>query len=83
VCRPHPRQIKARVAPEIGIPSVEPERADADDADYIVNVMPARANADLKRDVERKLQKLERKTQRAMLELTREEDARRMGKILE
>ena len=32
-----------------------------------------------KRDVERKLEKLERKTQRAMIELTREEDARRMA----
>jgi coiled-coil domain-containing protein 12 len=77
--RPHSPQIKARVAPEIDVPVVEPDAPDAEDEDAVVNVMPAKANADLKRDVERKLEKLERKTQRAMIELTREEDARRMA----
>lgn len=61
------------------MPVVEPDAPDAEDEDAVVNVMPAKANADLKRDVERKLEKLERKTQRAMIELTREEDARRMA----
>ena len=77
--RPHSPHIKARVAPEIDVPVVEPDAPDAEDEDAVVNVMPAKANADLKRDVERKLEKLERKTQRAMIELTREEDARRMA----
>ena len=72
-------QIKARVAPEIDVPVAEPDAPGAEDEDAVVNVMPAKANADLKRDVERKLEKLERKTQRAMIELTREEDARRMA----
>ena len=61
------------------MPVVEPDAPYAEDEDAVVNVMPAKANADLKRDVERKLEKLERKTQRAMIELTSEEDARRMA----
>ena len=61
------------------MPVVEPDAPGAEDEDAVVNVMPAKANAALKRDVERKLEKLERKTQRAMIELTREEDARRMA----
>ena len=46
------------------MPVVEPDAPGAEDEDAVVNVMPAKANADLKRDVERKLEKLERKTQR-------------------
>tara|TARA_B110000977_G_scaffold165607_2_gene212929 strand:- start:7758 stop:7973 length:216 start_codon:yes stop_codon:yes gene_type:complete len=67
------------VAPEIEIPQVDPEVAGGEDDDTVVNVMPSKANADLKRDVQRKLEKLEKKTQRAMIELTREEDAKRMA----
>lgn len=37
--------------------------------DVLVNVAPKRANWDLKRDIEKKLDKLERRTQRAMLEM--------------
>jgi|TARA_B110000977_G_scaffold35258_1_gene47194 coiled-coil domain-containing protein 12 len=74
----HP-QIKARVAPEIEIPTVEPERDGVEDSETAVNVLPPKANADLKRDVERKLLRLEKKTRRAMIELTREEDAKRMA----
>mmetsp|Transcript_6058 Transcript_6058/g.20187 ORF Transcript_6058/g.20187 Transcript_6058/m.20187 type:complete len:117 (+) Transcript_6058:6360-6710(+) len=72
-------QIKARVAPEIEIPTVEPERDGVEDSETAVNVLPPKANADLKRDVERKLLRLEKKTRRAMIELTREEDAKRMA----
>lgn len=43
----------------------------------LVNVAPKKANWDLKRDVEKKLAKLERRTQRAILEIMQhEEDSR-------
>ena len=44
-----------------------------------MNVMPKKANFDLKRDVEKKMERLERKTQRAMIELMREEEERRVA----
>ena len=44
----------------------------------LANVMPKKANWDLKRDVEKKMEKLEKRTQRAMVELMREEEERRM-----
>jgi coiled-coil domain-containing protein 12 len=40
--------------------------------------MPKKANWDLRRDVEKKMEKLEKRTQRAMVELMREEEERRM-----
>ena len=45
----------------------------------VLNVMPKKANFDLKRDVEKKMERLERKTQRAMIELMREEEERRVA----
>lgn len=44
----------------------------------IANVMPKKANFDLRRDVAKKLEKLEKRTQRSMVELMREEEERRM-----
>lgn len=44
----------------------------------LANVMPKKANWDLRRDVEKKMEKLEKRTQRAMVELMREEEERRM-----
>lgn len=41
---------------------------DNEDEDYLQNVAPKKANWDLKRDVEAKLAKLERRTQRAIIE---------------
>ncbi|GAX82473.1 hypothetical protein CEUSTIGMA_g9900.t1 [Chlamydomonas eustigma] len=46
--------------------------------DVLVNVAPKKANWDLKRDVEKKLEKLERRTQRAILEIMQAEEAERM-----
>jgi len=40
---------------------------------------PKKANWDLKRDVEKKLAKLEKRTQRAMVDIAREEEAKRMN----
>ena len=39
---------------------------------------PKKANWDLKRDIEKKLDKLERRTQRAILETMQDEEAARM-----
>ena len=46
--------------------------------DDIYDLLPNRENIDLKNHVERKMQKLERKTQRAMIELMQAEEDRRM-----
>jgi coiled-coil domain-containing protein 12 len=43
-----------------------------------MSVAPKKANWDLKRDVQPSLDKLERRTQRAMLEIVREEERRRL-----
>lgn len=39
---------------------------------------PKKANWDLKRDIEKKLDKLERRTQRAILEIMQDEEAARL-----
>ena len=46
--------------------------------DVLMNVAPKKANWDLKRDVEKKLDKLERRTQRAILEIMQQEEAERL-----
>ena len=90
-------KIKARRAPEMDVPTVEPEN-DGDDEvrkrfrsaveltrgtlsyfpfpnpfcirqTALLCILPKKTNHDLKRDVEKKLQRLEKRTQRAMLEL--------------
>ena len=48
----------------------------------IIDVAPKRENLDLKRDVAAKLEKLERRTQNAMIELMREEEEARQKKLL-
>jgi coiled-coil domain-containing protein 12 len=40
-------------------------------------VQPKKANWDLRRDVAKKLEKLDKRTQRAMIELMRQEEERR------
>eukprot|EP00898_Chlorokybus_atmophyticus_P005309 jgi/Chlat1/577/Chrsp103S01007 len=45
--------------------------------DALVSLAPKKPNWDLKRDVAQKLEKLERRTQRAMIALMREEEERR------
>lgn len=41
--------------------------------DVLLNVVPKKANWDLRRDVEKKLAKLERRTQRALVQLMQEQ----------
>eukprot|EP00245_Coleochaete_scutata_P006347 TRINITY_DN20774_c0_g1_i1.p2 TRINITY_DN20774_c0_g1~~TRINITY_DN20774_c0_g1_i1.p2 ORF type:complete len:145 (-),score=47.92 TRINITY_DN20774_c0_g1_i1:567-968(-) len=45
--------------------------------DPLVSIAPKKANWDLRRDVAKKLEKLEKRTQRAMIELMQEEEQRR------
>lgn len=45
--------------------------------DPFVNIAPKKPNWDLRRDVAKKLEKLERRTQRALIELMQEEERRR------
>ena len=62
-------------AAEPEMPVVEPPPED--DGQELLSVQPKKANWDLRRDVERKLEKLEKRTQRALAELMRQEDAKR------
>jgi coiled-coil domain-containing protein 12 len=55
---------------------VEPEAAQ-DDAEVLLNVAPKKANWDLKRDVAKRLDKLERRTLRALYEMGQEEERKR------
>jgi coiled-coil domain-containing protein 12 len=43
----------------------------------LLSVQPKKANWDLRRDVAKKLEKLDKRTQRAMIELMRMEEERR------
>jgi coiled-coil domain-containing protein 12 len=45
----------------------------------VVNIAPKKANFDLKREVGPLLEKLERKTQRALVELMQEEERERLA----
>ena len=69
-------QIAEAHAPEPQVPVVEPPPED-DAQEVLLSVHPKKANWDLRRDVERKLEKLEKRTQRALAELMRQEDAKR------
>ena len=46
--------------------------------DVLVNVAPKKPNWDLRRDVARKLEKLERRTQRAMILIMQQEERERL-----
>lgn len=47
--------------------------------DVLTSVAPKKANWDLKREIAPKLDKLERRTQRAMVQLLQQEEARRQA----
>jgi coiled-coil domain-containing protein 12 len=70
------RQIAEAHAQEPEVPVVEPP-PEEDAQEGLLSVQPKKANWDLRRDVERKLEKLEKRTQRALAELMRQEDAKR------
>ena len=46
--------------------------------DLIVNLAPKKANWDLKREIQPKLDKLERRTLRALIEIAQEEERQRL-----
>jgi len=62
--------------------AVEEDGEAANEGEDPVDLVPKKANWDLKRDVEAKLQRLERRTQNAMIELMREEEEARQEKLL-
>jgi coiled-coil domain-containing protein 12 len=51
--------------------------------DPIVSIAPKKPNSDLRRDVAKKLEKLERRTQRAIIELMQEEERLRQAAAAE
>lgn len=71
-------QVEAAKAPEFEEVEVDLDAVIGHAAEeVIVNVAPKKANWDLRRDIAPKLAKLERRTQIAMIELMREEEAKR------
>ena len=75
---PSTPQVEAAKAPEFEEVAVDLDAVIGHAAEeVIVNVAPKKANWDLRRDIAPKLAKLERRTQVAMIELMREEEARR------
>jgi len=61
-------------------PTVEPTAGLDETAgveETLINVAPKKANFDLRRDVAKKLEKLEKRTQKAMVALMKEEEERR------
>ncbi|GIL47242.1 hypothetical protein Vafri_4093 [Volvox africanus] len=71
-------RVEAAQPPKFQEPVVETKPEDLPQEELLVNIAPKKANWDLKRDVQPKLDKLERRTQRAILEMMREEERRRL-----
>ena len=72
------RQIAEAHAPEPEEPAVEAAAEEEEDVgEVLLSVQPKKANWDLRRDVAKKLEKLDKRTQRAMIELMRQEEERR------
>ena len=71
-------QISEAHAPEPEEPAVEAAAEEEEDVgEVLLSVQPKKANWDLRRDVAKKLEKLDKRTQRAMIELMRQEEERR------
>ncbi|CAM6109487.1 unnamed protein product [Calypogeia fissa] len=72
-----------KVAPPEALKFDDPvARAPADDngaEEPFLSIAPKKANWDLRRDVAKKLEKLERRTQRAIIQLMQEEEKRRQA----
>eukprot|EP00884_Botryococcus_braunii_P000948 jgi/Botrbrau1/10854/Bobra.0025s0032.1 len=60
-------------APEFEEPTAEPPEA-VPAEEILVNVAPKKPNWDLRRDVAKQLEKLERRTQRAMIQIMQEQE---------
>ena len=67
----------AAPAPAPSAFDAELSRIQADEPEGALNVVPRDPNWDLKRDVEPKLEKLERRTRRALVDIAREEERKR------
>jgi coiled-coil domain-containing protein 12 len=65
------------IAPEFKFSGKEEEEGEATTTTTTTTSLPKKQNWDLKRDVAKKMEKLERQTNRAIAELAREEEERR------
>lgn len=58
-------------------PKIEIEQP-AEEEELLVNVAPKKPNWDLRRDIAKKLEKLERRTQKAMIQIMKEQERARL-----
>ncbi|KAL4539454.1 hypothetical protein Ndes2437B_g02172 [Nannochloris sp. 'desiccata'] len=73
-------KVEAAKAPEFEEITVDLDAVIGHSAEeVVVNVAPKKANWDLRRDIAPKLAKLERRTQRAMIELMKQEEQHRQA----
>ncbi|KAL6751021.1 mRNA splicing factor [Haematococcus lacustris] len=72
-------QVQPAQPPKLEEPQVTKKPEEAAQEDLLVNVAPKKANWDLKRDVQGQLDKLERRTQRAIIEIMREQESQQTG----
>ena len=76
----HCLQVAVAKAPQFEEVQVDLDAAIGHDAEEVlINVAPKKANWDLRRDIAGKLSKLERRTQRAMIQLMGQEENRRLA----
>ncbi|WIA09550.1 hypothetical protein OEZ86_012114 [Tetradesmus obliquus] len=64
--------------PQIAEPELGTKPEDADEEELLASVAPKKANWDLKREVEPRLARLERRTQRALVEMLLQEEQQRL-----
>eukprot|EP00803_Ostreobium_quekettii_P004385 evm.model.scf_42.12 EVM.evm.TU.scf_42.12 scf_42:83153-85453(+) len=70
-------KVKPAQPPSFKEPKPKQEEEKGPNDEVIIDVAPKKANWDLKRDIAKKLEKLERRTQRALIELMQEEEKRK------
>ncbi|KAI8470982.1 MAG: mRNA splicing factor [Monoraphidium minutum] len=71
-------QVAPAQVPKLEEPVVEQRPEDADEEELLASVAPKKANFDLKRELQPKLDKLERRTLRALVEIMQQEERRRL-----
>eukprot|EP00882_Tetradesmus_deserticola_P017445 GHRQ01018687.1.p1 GENE.GHRQ01018687.1~~GHRQ01018687.1.p1 ORF type:complete len:152 (+),score=80.90 GHRQ01018687.1:246-701(+) len=64
--------------PQIAEPEIGTKPEDADEEELLASVAPKKANWDLKREVAPRLAKLERRTQRALVQMLLQEEQQRL-----
>eukprot|EP00878_Enallax_costatus_P007084 GHUV01007423.1.p2 GENE.GHUV01007423.1~~GHUV01007423.1.p2 ORF type:complete len:135 (+),score=49.96 GHUV01007423.1:500-904(+) len=64
--------------PKLEEPQLGTKPEEADEEELLASVAPKKANWDLKREIEPRLAKLERRTQRALVEIMLEEEQQRL-----